>query len=95
MARGILFTRISKELVEGHPETLEAWHKALCLPEDYELVGAIHSPGLDFLKMFFLLESEHIPTSPLGLTKVDLVCHREYRDDGTSHAVLDRIEFEV
>lgn len=93
MARGIFVAQISKGLVEGNPETLEAWHKALCLPEDYKLVGAIHSHSFDFMSMYFLLESEHIPESPLGLARINPIYRREFHEDGSSNAVLVRIEF--
>lgn len=93
MARGIFFANITKGLVEGNPETLEAWHKVLCLPEDYKLIGAIRNDSFAPMGMHFLLESERIPASSLGLTRIDPVYRREFCEDGTSYAVLVRIDF--
>lgn len=91
MAHGILFITGGVGLL-GNPATLEDWHKALLLPENYKVIGWKTVPH--GMSLAVLVESDAIPLSASGLAEVKPVYHREYRE-GTSHAVLDRIEFEV
>lgn len=91
MAHGILFITGGIGSL-GNPITLEDWHKALLLPESYNVIGWKAVPY--GMSLAVLVESDAIPLSASGLTEIKPVYHREYHED-TSHAVLDRIEFEV
>lgn len=78
MARGM--TSVSPETYEelGKPATLEAWHKALLLPDACRVIR-VDGPEIPGTHGYYLiLESDDIPERKLdALPRVELQYHRE------------------
>ena len=84
MAKGVIFFTGYTANGLGNPSTLEDWHKTLCLPDNYTVLGWRRVPGGFYLLV--IVESEAIPESATGLAIVTLV----HQNDA-----LKKIEFEV
>lgn len=97
MARGIMFASALDHAFMGNPSTLEEWHKALYLPEEYKVVGFIRNrDGWNCAGMVFLVESESIPESPTGLTEIKPIYSRIFHlETGQSETTFERMEMEA